>query len=135
MMVHFRLGKTVKTRGAYSVFTPFPPPEFREEFEKFLRVAVSSKRKWLFEQVQGNHIKVALRRAHPRLEQRSLRRGAIQTLAASGLSDEELLKYSGHTNVQMLRRYLNFGKLTGEGRRLQRQAEPLLQSSPPSQRH
>ena len=97
-----------------------------------LRVAVSTKRKWLFEQVQGNHVKIALRRAHPKLEQRSLRRGSIQTLAASGLSDEELLKYSGHTNVQMLRRYLNFGKLSGEGKRLQQQAGHLLQSSPPT---
>ena len=29
------------------------------------------------------------------MEQRSLRRGALQTLAATGLKDEELLHYSG----------------------------------------
>ena len=132
LMVHFRRGKTVKTRGAYSIFTPLPPLRYRTEFMEHLRVAVSTKRKWLFEQVQGNHVKIALRRAHPKLEQRSLRRGSIQTLAASGLSDEELLKYSGHTNVQMLRRYLNFGKLSGEGKRLQQQAGHLLLSSPPT---
>ncbi len=121
----------MKTRGAYSIFTPLPPGKYRKEFEDHLKEGIRSKRKWLFQQVQGNHIKLALRRAHPDLEQRSLRRGAIQTLAATGLSDEELLKYSGHTNVQMLRRYLNFGKLSGEGKRLQQQAGHLLQSSPP----
>lgn len=132
LMVHFRRAKTVKSRGPYPIFTPLPPQEFRKEFYEFVELALSTKRKWLFEKVQGNHVKLALRRAHPKLEQRSLRRGSIQTLAATGLSDEELLKYSGHTNVQMLRRYLNFGKLSGEGRRLQQQAAHLLQSSPPS---
>lgn len=134
LMVHFRRGKTVKTRGAYSIFTPLPPEKYRVQFLAFLAEAVKAKRKWLFERVQGNHIKESIRRANPKLEQRSLRRGAIQTLAATGLSDEELLKYSGHTNVQMLRRYLNFGKLSGEGRRLQSQAAPLLLNNPATPR-
>ena len=129
MMVHFRRGKTVKTRGAYSIFTPHPTDQLKESFGIFLKEALASKRKWLFQGVQGKHVKEALRRADPKLEQRSLRRGAIQTLAGSGLGDEEMLKYSGHANVQMLRRYLNFGKLSGEGKRLQEQATVLLRSS------
>lgn len=131
LMVHFRRGKTVKTRGAYSIFTPLPPGAHLPLFVGHLEACKKEKKKWLFEGVQGCHIKEALRRADPKLEQRSLRRGAIQTLAATNLSDEELLKYSGHTNVQMLRRYLNFGKLSGEGRRLQQQGQALLQSSLP----
>jgi len=130
LMVHFRRGKTVKTRGAYSIFTPMPPDLYKDMFVKHLEACMKEKKRWLFEGVQGSHIKEALRRANPKLEQRSLRRGAIQTLAATNLSDEELLKYSGHTNVQMLRRYLNFGKLSGEGKRLQAQGQALLQSSP-----
>lgn len=129
LMVHFRRGKTVKTRGAYPIFTPLPPQELKEEVLAYLKAAITSKQRWLFPGVKGKDIKEALRKADPRLEQRSLRRGAIQELARSNLSDEELLKYSGHTNVQMLRRYLNFGKLSGEGRQLQSQAAVLLQSS------
>ena len=44
------------------------------------------------------------------LEQRSLRRGAIQALAKSpGITDEVLMMFSGHTQVATLRRYLSWG--------------------------
>ena len=125
MAVSFWKGKTVKTRGSYTVFTQPPPKQFQPEWEEYLR----SKRgeRYLFRGVRGAQIKEALRRVNPKLEQRSLRRGAIQALAATGLKDEELLHYSGHTNVTMLRRYLNFGKVSGEGTRLASQALALAQ--------
>lgn len=124
MDVHFSRGKTVKTRGPYTVFTQGPPPEYEEEFRTYL-LKVPAK-EYIFKGVKGAQIKDCLRRANSKLEQRSLRRGALQRLAKSGLSDLELLHYSGHTNVPMLRRYLNFGKLSGEGERLADQADVLV---------
>ena len=79
----------------------------------------------MFPQVKGADLKVALRVVDPALEQRSLRRGAIQALAASGLKDEELLHYSGHSSVQMLRRYLNYGLKSGEAARRAERAAVL----------
>lgn len=126
MAVSFWKGKTVKTRGSYTVFTQRPPLEYLEEFESYHNSMRAEQ--YLFKGVTGAQIKVALRRANTLLEQRSLRRGAIQTVAATGVSDTEMLHYSGHTNVAMLRRYLNFGKLSGEGVKLSRQAAALVMS-------
>ena len=125
MSVGFWKGKTVKTRGSYTVFTQPPPPKLLEEWNAYHKSV--GDQNYLFKGVKGAQIKDALRRANPKLEQRSLRRGAIQALAATGLKDEELLHYSGHTNVTMLRRYLNFGKVSGEGTRLAKQALALVQ--------
>lgn len=62
----------------------------------------------------GEQVRDRLRAVNPQLEQRSLRRGRIQALAVgrNRMSDEELLKLSRHTTVEMLRRYLNMGLLS-----------------------
>ncbi len=125
MSVGFWKGKTVKTRGSYTVFTQAPPQAMFNQWQEYHKSV--GEQKYLFRGVKGSQIKDALRRANPKLEQRSLRRGAIQALAATNLKDEELLHYSGHTNVTMLRRYLNFGKVSGEGTRLASQALALVQ--------
>jgi integrase len=41
----------------------------------------------------------------------SLRRGALQCLAASGASTKTLLNFSGHASETTLRTYLQFGQL------------------------
>ena len=96
LAVNFVRGKTAKVRGPCTVHTTLPPPEFLE----FLAAAAG--RHWLFPQVKGAHPKDALRVVDPALEQRSLRRGAIQALAASGLKDEELLHYNLSRCVSLL---------------------------------
>jgi hypothetical protein len=53
----------------------------------------------------------------PRLENRSLRRGSLQTLARSGASIPVLLACSGHSSVKSLKRYLNFGRVRTEEQR------------------
>lgn len=45
------------------------------------------------------------------LENRSLRRGSLQTLARSGAQNKTLLAFSGHSSVKSLKRYLNFGRV------------------------
>jgi len=54
-------------------------------------------------------IREALRKVRKELEIRSLRRGTLQTLAAGGASEAELLEFSRHSSVRMLRQYLAFG--------------------------
>lgn len=58
-------------------------------------------------------MKSALRSANnePRLENRSLRRGSLQTMAAAGATTQMLLACSGHSSVKSLKRYLNFGRV------------------------
>jgi hypothetical protein len=58
----------------------------------------------------GKNVTAALRLGHMELEQRSLRRGALQTMADKGVSEEVMLQFSGHTTVAMLRRYLDWGR-------------------------
>jgi integrase len=64
-------------------------------------------------------IRDALRNANneQRLENRSLRRGSLQTLARAGASVSTLLACSGHSSVKSLKRYLNFGRVMTEDQR------------------
>jgi hypothetical protein len=44
-----------------------------------------------------------------RIEARSFRRGSLVHMAERGATDEELLRFSHHTTIAMLRRYLGWG--------------------------
>ncbi len=100
--VRFGAGKTSHTRGAHSVYTVVPPQV------KSLIEMVWNGRKPLAG-VTNKEVRIALRRAGgPKMECRGLRRGGIQDLARGGVSEEQLLKFSGHATVHMLRRYLDF---------------------------
>jgi integrase len=103
LTVTYRRGKTVARRGPYSVHTTIPTG-WRSIFTD----------QALFSQlhrIQPKDMLVALRRVDPRLENRSIRRGALQQLANSGLTVEELLAFSGHASAAMLDRYLNWGSI------------------------
>ena len=106
MTVTFRRGKTAK-KEQYTVGVPLPSQE---------TLAYINQRKvddtWAFPGVQGEHLKKALRRANPTLEQRSIRRGRLQHLSAKGWSDKELRELSQHASDQMLRRYLDMGVMS-----------------------
>jgi len=125
LSVQFRAGKSVRSRGQYAVHTALPPAPLLEELRSFLN-GIPPGQKFLFQGTKGSDLKEALRRVNSRLEQRSMRRGAIQTLSASGMPDQELLNFSGHTNVPMLRRYLDFGRRSGEGKALAAKAKALI---------
>jgi len=58
-----------------------------------------------------------------KLENRSLRRGALQSLAKAGAPLATMLNFSGHSNVTSLKRYLNFGRIMPDE---ERKAEPFL---------
>ena len=104
--ITFRRGKGVLFRGPYTVHSRVPD---------FLVPAVFSllqqRESFLFKQQDlGKQLLHALRFVDPQLEQRSIRRGAAQALARTGLSEEMLMHFTGHTKVATLRRYLGWGR-------------------------
>lgn len=60
----------------------------------------------------GDRVKRLLQAVNPRLELRSIRRGALQCLATV-LPLAEVLHFSKHASTQMLERYLGWGKVSG----------------------
>ena len=105
--IRFRRGKGARARGPYTVCTPPIPEKLWGRFERY----VESRNSWIFPTATtGSHLKEALRLAGPQFEQRSIRRGALQSLAqAPNMTDEILMLFSGHTQVRTLRRYLSWG--------------------------
>jgi integrase len=118
--VTFRRGKTVSRRGPYSLHSLLPAA-WTELFDGPLLVA----------QATVPALLAALRRVRPHLENRSVRRGALQRLAEAGnLSEDELLLFSGHTSLGSLRRYLLWGAVGDRKRRLMTSAAATL--APPT---
>jgi len=110
MIVTFRRGKTAQ-KEQYAVGVPLPS----QETVDFIK-ARQLERSWAFPGLQGKDLMVALRRANPRLEQRSLRRGRLQHLANRGWTDAQLIELSRHASIPMLRRYLDMGVVSATTR-------------------
>ena len=55
-------------------------------------------------------VRDALKAHNKTFDLRSLRRGALQSLAASGCHSDTLLIFSGHTTKKSLLRYLGWGE-------------------------
>jgi hypothetical protein len=125
MQVQFRHGKSVIARGPYTVHTTLPEWSIAE-YTRWFRLQ-KTKNGLLFPNVTGEQLKLALRRVDKLYEQRSIRRGSLQAMSLGGCSDEDLLLYSGHTNLKTLRRYLDWGKKSGDlQRRMPQHAEVAL---------
>ena len=106
LVVTFRKGKTTMKRGAYTVPASLPRNSpLSQNLLTFLR----SKRGFLFKKQAYKETIVLLRTVQ--LTQHSLRRGAIQQLAASGMPATEMLKFTGHNTVASLISYLDDGQL------------------------
>jgi hypothetical protein len=108
LSIRFRRGKVVPAIGPYTVHTGAIPEEFWPALVQFLTPCHPSQR--IFQTVSGVQVKLALRTIDAQLEQRSLRRGAIQCLAQqAGMTNEILMAYTKHTTLASLFRYLNWG--------------------------
>lgn len=104
LRVTYLQGKTVQKRGPYSVTTSLRPAD-----ALILNAWLNTRQTWAFSSRDLNtRVKEALRRVDRGLECRSLRRGALLAMAQSGIAEEILLEFSGHTTIQMLRRYLGW---------------------------
>ncbi len=107
LSIRFRRGKGASLRQTtYTVHTMIPV-----EFVARLRRWLDSRTSWVFPRtLKSFDVTKCLRKVDARYECRSIRRGALQHLAAlPGITDETLLLFSGHSSVTTLRRYLNFG--------------------------
>ena len=131
--VQFALGKAAKLRGPYTVHSAVPP-EWAAEIREHLRqnptgplfptrvARLTDARKT--EPLQAR-VLAAIRAAGSHLSTRSMRRGALQSLAkslgAAGVSQADaltqLMAFSGHTNEKTLKRYLDWGRLFAAGAR------------------
>jgi hypothetical protein len=111
LRVEFRRGKGVLFRGPYTVHTLLPVKQAKVA-ANLLAPLRSHQR--LFPTPTPTHkaVLAALRARNLTLEVRSLRRGALQTLALT-TPEDLLLNFSGHTNVRTLRRYLGWGRILG----------------------
>jgi hypothetical protein len=125
--VRFIIGKTAPSQPytVNSAPVSMQTQKYVRERRKNGKKVAGEEHVWLFPRLTVNHLLQALRRAHPDLGTRSVRRGALQALAATGLTDMELMVYSQHRNIETLRRYLDFGWESGEGEERSRKAAVL----------
>ena len=113
MHVYFARGKIVSKAGPYTTDTQVTAEVagiIRAEIAKggqyFLFHAPSTAER----ERMKDRVREALRKADPAMELRSVRRGAVQHLAAHGATMAELLRYTKHSDIRMLRRYLAYGR-------------------------
>ena len=102
-------GKGVLARkGKYTVVSHCPPA-WRAELETFLHSKPNGRRLFRPSLEKSGEAVQALRLANPALSCRAVRRGALQTIArSSDVSEETLMRMSGHKNVNTLHRYLDW---------------------------
>jgi hypothetical protein len=123
LTVTFRRGKAVIVRGGpYSVHTVIP-----EDWSYIVKNTASPNSLKEQERVHQMAMRTLLE-IDPKIQARSMRRGALQTLALSGAKMETLLCFSGHRNEKMLLRYLDWGRHYGRARILGEQAAKNLWS-------
>ena len=67
-----------------------------------------------------------LRTTDPRLEARSLRVGALTTLASNGVPEEQMLLFSGHQSTDMLREYVSHTNIVVDRAQRMRNVARLL---------
>lgn len=127
-LVRFSKGKGARIRGPYTVHAQPIPREFRDRWKSYVEERQSA----LFPRhVTGQSLKDALRRVDPNLEQRSIRRGALQAMAVCDVDEETLMRYSGHTQVSTLRRYLNWNALNSKVQKeMTKAGAPLVRKAP-----
>jgi integrase len=109
LMIKFTDGKAVKLRG-----TPFHVTTTMGPLTKHITAGLPKKsEQYLFEPLWRSPTmeaaKAAMKSVNSTLEARSIRRGALQTMALAGVSDTTLLEFSQHRDTKMLHRYLNWG--------------------------
>jgi hypothetical protein len=115
--VTFYRGKGVLFRGPYTVHS-----RMDTSIAQLLQTRIDSIPKDAFLWEQRRHagdiqdqLLATLRSVNPLYEQKSMRRGSLQALAATPtITEATIMEFSGHTNAKTLRRYLNWGKKSGE---------------------
>jgi hypothetical protein len=118
MTVIFQDGKGFHFRGIYTVHTHLPA-KWKQEVTEYLR-RFTGPAELLFPAEEDLPLAKrmsamcrAIRVANPKLSLKSLRRGSLQTMAQNGTPIDTLMTFSGHKEVETLKRYLDWGRLLG----------------------
>jgi len=123
--VTMRRGKGSKFRGPYTV----PSTLCREdaaELSKLLNGLRNGQRLFPMATRTKSRARAAVAKALPGASLPSVRKGAARHLAEHGMSEEDLAKFMGHTNLETLRKYLGYAEnLTVNARRIQAQTVAL----------
>jgi hypothetical protein len=110
LAITWRAHKTWDKVGAYTVHT-WLTNEWKNRLVKWMDSHTS---RWLFPNRERTRLETELhallREQNPLWEKRSFRRGALTHMAKKGVPLQDLLLFSGHKNVAMLLRYLNYGQ-------------------------
>lgn len=126
--VHMKRGKGAHFRGPYTVFTALPRQE-AAVLAELLATRRSALR--LFPHIAQLRTEAlgVICRVQPGAEMPSVRKGSIRFLAEKGLTQEELMRLTGHTRLETLLRYLGDGRrpTREEGERQARVARALRQ--------
>jgi integrase len=96
-----------KTRSTYTVVTAVPPSPHLGKLAATIEAGRLDRA--IFHDVQSTSVARAMKAQKDTLTQHSLRRGALQTLANSGVPVKDLMFFSGHKTVESLMSYLDDG--------------------------
>jgi integrase len=110
LAVTYMEGKGAHFRGPYTVHVVLDP-KMAARLKELTRT-LEAKDKLFPLNTQARSL-ISLRREDPELESKSMRRGALQTMAKAGVPENTLREFSGHTNNTTLRRYLSWGRTEG----------------------
>lgn len=125
LRARFVTGKVVATCGPVTTHTV----PLRKDLEKMIPKSGPIFPENLRKAVQELAMRM-LKEQNPQIEMRSIRRGALTTMAMNGASDPQLMHFSHHTTESMLYRYLGWGmfssRATLEGAQV---AQALLPSN------
>jgi hypothetical protein len=134
LSVMFRRGKCASDKP-YTVHTACPP-DWRQFIEPLLTRAKPGQFLWHADSpkarsLMGRDVAAALKTAEPRLEQRSIRRGALQKMAADpSVTEDTLMAFSGHRRAETLRGYLDWGSKCSSREKTGKEAAALLAGGP-----
>jgi integrase len=143
LQVRIDNGKVMAKRTPYTVHSFLPPAhsELLKEYYRRMETLTRDPKAPLFPTtgpphplvvpwvLQQQRMRAALRMSNPTLNTRAIRRGALQTMAKAGVPTETLMMFSGHTNVETLKRYLDYGRHLGTAKVAGQQAATLLAHS------
>ncbi|HIE69288.1 MAG TPA: site-specific integrase [Planctomycetes bacterium] len=128
-------GKGVAFTNPYTVTTVMPTPWATIVADWIdLRLRTGTTRTPLFTsstRERNPALLMAMRSVQPQANQRSLRRGAVTRLAATGATEEELRDFTNHRSNEMLNRYLGWkAQNTGVSTASTRVAKAALNAPP-----
>lgn len=125
LAITIRRGKGACFRGPYPIASMMQRNDLNE-LRRWL--AQTPKTKRIFEETTTlkNRVRRAIQTGNPAASLPSVRKGAARHLAATGMTEEELMQVLGHTRIETTRQYLGYSEhLTANQRRAQERTRAL----------